>query len=301
MSRWAALVTAVAFALAGCGDQAAPLPGDGPLVVVTTSVLGDVVSGLVGDAGRVETLMGPGVDPHEFLPSAHQAELVHQADLVVANGLGLEEGMTDVLKAAESDGVSVLELAPQLDPIMFSVGEEKGSPDPHFWFDPIRMAKAVDLIAGSLEKMDPGGNWSRAATRLRGDLEDLDAEVTQILAAIPQEHRKLVTNHDALGYFAARYDFRIIATVIPAASTLAEPSASDLADLVDTLRRQGVTTIFAETSAPDTLAQAVASELGSTVEVRTLYTGALGEPGSGADTYPGMIRTDASTIADAIG
>ncbi|MGA7271250.1 MAG: zinc ABC transporter substrate-binding protein, partial [Acidimicrobiia bacterium] len=101
MKRWLTLAVAVSLGLAACGGSPTPTSSpDGTLVVVTTSVLGDVVSRLVGDAGRVETLMGPGVDPHEFLPSAHQAELLRQADLVVANGLGLEEGMIDVLKSA---------------------------------------------------------------------------------------------------------------------------------------------------------------------------------------------------------
>lgn len=301
MKRCLALLIVAVVALAGCGSDSAPSPSDGPLVVVTTSVLGDVVSRLVGDAGQVETLMGPGVDPHDFLPSARQADLLHQADLVVANGLGLEEGMIDVLEAARGDGVTVLEVAPNVDPIPFSVGRERGSPDPHFWFDPTRMAEAVDLIAASLEETDPGGNWTEAASRLHSEMEDLDAEVARIVAPVPADRRKLVTNHDALGYFAARYDFQIIATVIPAANTLAEPSAADLADLVETLKQENVRTIFAETSAPDTLARAVASELGENVDVSTLYTGALGEPGSGADTYAGMIRTDAKTIADALG
>lgn len=301
MRRCSTLLVIAAIVLTGCGSDNASPPSEGPLIVATTGVLGDVVTRLVGDAGRVETLMGPGVDPHEFLPSARQANLMHQADLVVANGLGLEEGMVDVLDAARNDGVTVLEVAPHLDPIPFSVGEERGSPDPHFWFDPTRMAGAVDLIAASLETLDPARDWSGAASRVHGDMLNLDEEVAQIMATIPPEHRKLVTNHDALGYFAARYHFQIIASVIPAASTLAEPSAADLADLVDTLRRERVTTIFAETSAPDTLAKAVASELGSSVTVRTLYTGALGVAGSGADTYAGMIRTDAKTIADALG
>lgn len=302
MTRRLTLLVAALLVLVACGGSTIPTSSaEGPLVVATTSVLGNVVSQLVGDAGRVETLMGPGVDPHEFLPSARQADLLRQADLVVANGLGLEEGMVDVLNAARSDGANVLEVAPNVDPIPFSVGREKGSPDPHFWFDPTRMARAVDLIATSLAKIDPAGNWPEAATALEADMQALDTEVAQILTPVAPDRRKLVTNHDALGYFAARYDFQIIATVIPAASTLAEPSVADLAKLVDILRREGVTTIFAETSAPDTLAKAVASELGKTVEVRTLYTGALGEAGSGADTYPGMIRTDATTIADALG
>lgn len=301
MKRWPTLLIVAALTMAGCASESTPSPNDGPLVVVTTSILGDVVSQLVGEAGRVETLMGPGVDPHEFLPSARQAELLHRADLVVANGLGLEEGLIDVLGAARDDGVKVLEVAPQVDPIPFEVGKEEGSPDPHFWFDPTRMARAVDLIASSLEQVDPSADWPTAASQLHADLEELDAEEAQIVASIPPGRRKLVTNHDALGYFAARYDFQIIATVIPAASTLAEPSAADLADLVSTLQAQGVTTIFAETSAPDTLAKAVAAELGENVDVRTLYTGALGAPGSGADTYAGMLRTDATTIADALG
>ena len=118
---------------------------------------------------------------------------------------------------------------------------------------------------------------------------------------IPPERRKLVTNHDALGYFADRYDYEVVATVIPGGSTLGEPSAADLSALVELIAEEGIPAIFAETTAPAALAEAVAAELGEGVEVRTLYTGSLGAPGSGADTYVGMMRTNAATIADALG
>jgi zinc/manganese transport system substrate-binding protein len=121
------------------------------------------------------------------------------------------------------------------------------------------------------------------------------------LSPIPPEARKIVTNHEASGYFADRYGFEIIGTVIPGGSTLAEPSAADIADLVNELREEGVTAIFAENTNPTVLAETVAAELGSEVEVFELYSDSLGEPGSGADTYIGMIRSNAETVATALG
>nr|MCU0281452.1 metal ABC transporter substrate-binding protein [Acidimicrobiia bacterium] len=128
----------------------------------------------------------------------------------------------------------------------------------------------------------------------------LDAEIEASLAAVPPEQRKLLTNHHALGYFADRYGFEVIGAIIPGGSTLAAPSPADLAELVDLLRQAGVRAIFAETTQSADLAEALAAELGGQVAVVSLYTGSLGEAGSGADTYIGMQRSNAERIAAAL-
>ena len=121
------------------------------------------------------------------------------------------------------------------------------------------------------------------------------------MAPIPPEKRKLITNHDALGYFADRYGFEVVASVVPGGSTMGEPSAGELSALAEVIRQEGIEAIFAETTSPAALAEAVAREVGDEVAVYTLYTGSLGPPGSGADTYVGMMRANAATIAEALG
>ena len=163
------------------------------------------------------------------------------------------------------------------------------------------MATGVELIAAALDDVAPGvADWTAAADVLAAEVLAVHDEVTEILSAIPDECRRLVTNHDSLGYFAARYDFEVVGTVIPGASSLAEPSAGEFAELVDVVRDSGVPAIFAETTESGALADVLAQETGGTIEVIRLYTGSLGESGSGAETYAGMLVTDASLIADAL-
>jgi zinc/manganese transport system substrate-binding protein len=281
-------------------------------VVATTSILGDVVSNVVGDAAVVEVIMPAGTDPHEFQPSPRHVSAINNADLVVANGLGLEAALVDTVEAAEADGVAVLELAGDLDPLPFAEGEdhegeeeqhadEHGEGDPHFWFDPTRVARAVDLIAQRLATVAPEIDWTARADIYRQEVLAIDTEVERILSAVPPDRRTLVTNHDALGYFADRYGFEVIGTVIPGGGTEAEPSARDLADLVALLEAEDVAVIFAENINPSGLAETVAAEAGHPVEVVELYTDGLGESGSGADSYLGLMLTDAMLIADALG
>ena len=239
---------------------------------------------------------------------------VESADLVIANGLGLEEGMADVLASARADGVRVLEVAPLLDPIPFggdpgdtctpttsTTEDDHGSCDPHVWMDPTRMASAAAIIGEAIGAVEPSIDWSARADAYASSMRATDDTITEILAPLPPDRRTLVTNHDALGYFAARYGFTVVGTIIPGGSSLGDPSSSELADLVDVMRAEGVRAIFADTTRPSVLADAVAAELGSDVVVVPLYTGSLGEPGSGAETVAGMLTVNAQRIADALG
>lgn len=166
--------------------------------------------------------------------------------------------------------------------------------------DPLRVAKAARHIADELNKIAPSPSWTERAEAYAASLEELDAEIRDLLSSIPEENRKLITNHDAFGYFAARYGFEVVGTVIPGGSTLAEPSSADLAALVDAIVDEGVRAIFAETIEPSVLAEAVAAEVGSSVEVVELYSGSLGEPGTDAATLIGMLRVNAGRIAEAL-
>lgn len=326
----AAAVAAVSVTACAATSQEDALAGDEvaggiPAVVVTTSILGDVVGNIAGEAAETTVLMPPGIDPHAFAPSAAQAAALRDADLVVANGLGLEEQLTDVLAGAESDGVRVLEVAAELDPLPYALADDEHAADdsddahiveddgdahagdadeldPHVWFDPVRMADAARLIATELAAVDDSlgdAEWQQRGEEYADDVLTVHAELEQIFGAIPDERRVLVTSHDNLAYLAERYDFEVVGA-ITGATTLADASVRDLAELAHTIEELGVRAIISETTASERVVDALAREVGGDVAVVTLFTDALGEPGSGADTYLGLLRTDARRIADAL-
>lgn len=310
------LVVLALFGSACRGERVQEADGELPLVMVTTTILGDVVHHLVGERARVEVLMPPGGDPHEFEPSARQVELVTQADIVIANGLGFEEGLVDTLEAARDDGVAVYEVAPDLDPLTLKgEGEDEDEEgrshkhhegegfDPHVWTDPRRMAKAVDTIAAQLAKADPALGSAVVTARAESyaqELRELDAEIERLLASVPETNRELVTNHEVFGYFAQRYGFELVGTVIPSSSTLAEPSSKELDRLATIIEDRKVKAVFAETTQPAKLAETIAAAVNREVEVVRLFTESLGKKGSGAETYVDMMRTNATRIAEAL-
>jgi zinc/manganese transport system substrate-binding protein len=273
--------------------------GDRPLVVVSTNILGDVVGELVGDQVEVLTLMKPNADPHSFEISAQEAARVRSADLVVSNGLGLEEGLQQHLDAAAADGVPTFVAGETIDVLAYAGGDAESAPDAHFWTDPARMIDVVDALEPVLADID-GMDAADLAARTdayRERLGQLDAEMTEAFAAIPAERRALVTNHHVFGYLADRFDFTVIGAVIPGGTTLAAPSASDLADLVDAVEQTGVPAIFAESSSPDRLVQALASEADVHVDVVELFTESLTGPDGGAPDYLTMMRVNTQRIA----
>lgn len=275
--------------------------GNSLRVVTTTTILGDIAATIAGDDFVVEVLMPAGADPHDFQPSSQQVASINDADLVITNGLGLEEGLLDVIEGAEADGVKVLVVGTLVDPLPFAeAGPEELQTDPHFWTDPLRVATAVEVISNTLSEIDPSVDWATRASAYADELAALDSEIEALFGPISEASRKLVTNHDALGYFAHRYGFQIVGVVIPGGSTLAQPSSADLAALVAVMEKEDVRVIFAETIAPAVLADAVAAEMGGEVEVVELYTDSLGPEGSGAETLIDMLRLNAERIAAAL-
>jgi zinc/manganese transport system substrate-binding protein len=306
MRRLLLVPALLAMLLMGCGTSPTDDNSELPLVVATTSIWGDIGRQIVGDEARVEVLIPIGADAHDYEPTQQQVALLLEADLVIANGLGLEEGLLDILESAAADGANILEVAPELDPLEFGqhdhedTDHDHGDLDPHVWFDPIRVGRGAGLIAERLAEVAPEVDWSARAQSYVVSLQELDREIEDILRDIPEERRRIVTNHDALGYFADRYHFEVIGVVIPGGSTLADPSSAQLARLVDVMLEGGVSTIFAETSQPTRLAEAVATEVGEDVAVVELYTESLDEPGSDADTLIAMLRSNARAIANAL-
>lgn len=277
--------------LAGCASES----DDRPSVYVTTNILGDVVSEIAGDELDVVTLMAPGADPHSFELSAQQAAGLRDAELIVANGLGLEEGLAQHVEAAADEGVSVMEAGEHVEVLEYAEG---AGPDPHFWTDPEQMILVVDALAPMLAELAGDGEEDvlASAAAYRESLVALDEQMADALSAVPAEHRALVTNHHVFGYLADRYDVTLLGAAIPGGTTLAAPSPADLQELVDAIDTAGVRTIFAESSSPDRLVQVLADEADRDVDVVELITESLAPPGEPGNTYLDMMQVNIERI-----
>ena len=307
-TKYFAALSALVLALSACSGDAdsSPEPGDA-VAIATTTMLGSVLGDITECAGASSfSVMQPGDDPHTFSLSSDQVAAMVKADLVVANGLGLEEGISTALANVEADGGNVLEVAPTVDPIPFDDhggddhGHDHGSDDPHFWLDASRMAKAATNIGAELASVTGDDKYAECGAQVAGELEKTHQEIVEILSAVPAEHRVLVTDHHAFGYFAQAYDFEVVGVVIPGGSTDAEPSSADLAAITQAINDRQVAAIFSNTAASDKLVQAVAAEAGHEVTIVPLYVGSVGPHGSGADTYATMMTTNATLIAEAL-
>ncbi|MFH9065988.1 zinc ABC transporter substrate-binding protein AztC [Streptomyces coeruleorubidus] len=302
------LLALLTLALAGAGTGCTS-GDDRPRVVVTTNILGDVTREIVGDEADVTVLMKPNADPHSFGLSAVQAAELERADLVVFNGLGLEENVLRHVEAARESGVATFEAGKAVAPLTFQAQddggpeEEAGQPDPHFWTDPDRVRKAVGLIADQVVEHVDGVDENAIrdnADRYDGRLADLTTWMEKSFGSIPEQRRALVTNHHVFGYLAERFGFRVVGAVIPSGTTLASPSSSDLRSLTEAMRKAGVRTVFADSSQPKRLAEVLRTELGGRTRVVELYSESLTEKGEGAGTYLQMMRANTTAMTDGL-
>jgi zinc/manganese transport system substrate-binding protein len=290
--RIAAALGAIALLAAGCSGGATPDPG-ALSVVVTYPVLGAVVADLVGDRAALTILMGNGVDPHDWSPSAKDIERVEKAGLVVANGLGLEEGLEKPLAEAEKRGVVVFRATDHVTVRQRAAGEGGGGEaggDPHFWVDPLAMRDVVLALAPALAGV--GIDVADRAPALAARLADLDAATRATLAVVPEARRRLVTGHESMGYFADRYGFRLVGAVIPGLTSQGEVSAGELAALRAAIEAQGVAVIFTEIGTPAAVVEAIGRETGAAVVELPSHT--LPADGSYA-TFIGQIATAIAT------
>ncbi|MFF2189621.1 zinc ABC transporter substrate-binding protein AztC [Streptomyces sp. NPDC058155] len=293
------LICVSVLGVGGCAARG----DDRPTVVVTTNILGDITRNIVGDEADVTVLMRAGADPHSFGVSAPQAAAVEQADLVVHNGLGLEENVLRHVEAAKEAGVSTLAVGDAVNPITYRSGESADEPDPHFWTDPERVREAVDLIADEVAENVKGVDREaveRNASAYGAKIAALSSWMRTAFDEIPEERRQLVTNHHVFGYLAQRFGFRIVGAVVPSGTTLASPSASDLTSLATAIEKAGVRAIFADSSQPDRLAQVLKQETEIDVDVVPLFSESLTEKGKGAATYLQMMRANTRSIATAL-
>jgi zinc/manganese transport system substrate-binding protein len=309
----------------GSTDSADSTVAGRPSIVVTYSILGAVVSEVVGDAADVKILMPNGIDPHEWEPSAKDIEALTNADLIVSNGLDLEGNVMEAIEEAESNGVAVFHATDHVEVIEFGASghdhaeeethaedeivtaesvvgtepkaedehsDEHSDGDPHFWTSPVEMAAVVLSLGEALSDLgiDVGDRAAMAAERLT----NLDQEVSKIVESIPADQRILITGHESLGYFAHQYEFEVVGAVIPSLSSEAEASAGELAELKAVIEAEGVTVIFTELGTSPDVVAALADDAG--VDVVELSTHFLPEDG----TYASFVLDLASTISGAL-
>ena len=301
----AALAAVVAVLVASCGP-ARPLAAtaDGkPRVVATTTIVADLVRQVAGEAVAIETLMGPGVDPHSYRPTPRDADRLVRADLVVASGLHLEGRLQSLLErlGRRKPVIFVAEGLPEND----LLEAEAGLPDPHVWFDASLWARCVPGVVAALERIAPelSEDFHRRGDDYRERLESLHGSLRARLAAVPASRRVLVTAHDAFRYYGRAYSIEVVG--VQGVSTESEAGLADVNRLVDLVVDRSIPAVFVETSVPDRSVRAIlegAAARGHAVTTGgRLYSDALGPPGSDGDTLTAALEANTQRIATALG
>ncbi|TFG65478.1 MAG: manganese transporter [Gemmatimonadales bacterium] len=290
--------------IAGC-VQGADKSDDGRLhVVATIGMISDIVGDVGGSRLEVEGLMGPGVDPHLFKASAGDVRALARADAVFYNGLHLEAAMAEVLEEmnerkptfAVTDGIDR--------ELLHRSAAFQNNYDPHVWFDVTMWSSAVEQVEAALIQLDPAGEteFRANAAALRDTLQELDAWVRVQVAQVPPELRVLITAHDAFEYFGKQYGFQVIG--LQGISTASEAGTGDVQRMVDAIIDKRIPAIFIETSIPRRTIEAVQAAVRSrgfeVVIGGSLFSDAMGNPGTPEGKYPGMIRHNVNTIVDAL-
>jgi manganese/iron transport system substrate-binding protein len=301
-------------------EQSADLPELSPLalatgerlhVVATTNILGDVVQNVGGDAIALTTLLPVGADPHSYSTTPEDLRTLSDAHVIFVVGEGVEESLLSVLENREGDsalvavntGIELTELA-EAESVEgeehTAEDEHHHSVDPHTWTAVPNVIHWVAVIEQTLSALDPAHaeTYAANASAYREQLAALEAEIQSAVAAIPAEERKLVTDHETFGYFAEHYGFAVIGSVIPSFSTMAAPSAQELAALQEQINGEGVQAIFVGSTVNPDLAQQIAGDVG--VQVVPLYADSLSAADGPAATYLDLMRYNVQTIVDAL-
>jgi len=282
----AAAAAVGAAGLLGCGSNSADA---GRLqVVATTPVAADFARQVGGDAVQVTQILHPNSDPHAYEPRPSDVRHTADAQVVLESGLDLDHWIDEVVDQSGAD--------PDVVDLSASLPARRGD-DPHWWHDPDNARAAVTAIATAFAaaRPDERATFAANAAAYRGELDTLEAETRACLDAVPADARKLVTDHDALGYFAQHYGIDVVGAVIPSQSTQAQASAGEVADLVKTIRAQGVKAVFPESSVNPDLAKTIARETGAQVG-EELYADTLGPEGSSGATYVQAERHNADAL-----
>lgn len=292
---------ALLFAACGGGDD-----DDGVLRVVTTvSPITSIVEGIAGDRVRVDGVVPEGVNSHTFEPAPSVARLLADADLIVVNGLSLEEPTLELAESANDDAAILLlgdaTVSPEEWVFDFSFPEEAGRPNPHLWTDPILALRYAELVTARLSELDPD-NAAYFGTNLeafRARIEALDAAIVEAVATVPAGQRRLLTYHDSWPYFARRYGMTVIGAVQP--SDFSEPSARELARLIDQIREEHVPAVFGSEVFESDALETIARESGATYIDDLRDDDLPGEPGDPEHSYLGLMVANMRTMLPALG
>ena len=300
-ARWTGLLVVLACALVvtGCGSKqdGSSASGNRVRVVTTSTVFADLIGNVGGAMVEVTSLVPAKADVHTFQPGPEDVRAVARADLLVLNGLGLDDWLHETVVNAAADGTPLVELAVGLPGVELLAGEEPGSQNPHLWLSVPYAIQYVERIREALGDVDPAnaGAYGTQAAAYQQRLRDLDERVRARIAAVPVENRKLVTFHDAFPYFAREYGLEIVGVAVEAPGQ--DPSAGEVAALIDAIRQSGVKAIFSEDQFPTDLVDRIASETGATV-VAELYDDSLGDPP--LNSYAGIIEWDVDQLVHAL-
>ena len=302
--------------VANASPTASVPPSDRINVVTTTNIVADWAKQVGGDRVEVFSLVPAGSDPHAFQPGAQDIRRIADADLVLSIGLSLEAGwMNELLENAARQPSGIVAVGDAIEPLAtadYGVQEDEdhgegedadshGRFDPHFWFDPVRVQRAINDIAARLSVLDPeaDGHYRNNAAAYSQELDRLHQWIEEQVALVPAQRRLLVTSHGNLQYFARRYGFEVIGTVIPAATTERQPTAQELARLIEDIKKHGAPAVFGESFNNDRLARRITEETDATL-VGSLYTGSLGAPGGEAASYLDLMRYNVEIIVEAL-
>jgi len=313
----AAALGAAALLGAGCGSESGGADGQ-VRVVATTTQVADFVREVGGEAVEVTQILQPNSDPHDYEPRPADVEAVAGAELVFVSGRGLDDWAEELVSDSGGDA-RVVDLGATAPVRLEGEGHEHGGEgedqhaaeeighehgpegeselDPHWWHDPRNVAAAVPGIEDALAAADPsrGAAFARNADAYLAEAKALDAGIARCIESVPASRRKLVTDHDAFGYFAGRYGIEVVGAAIPSQTTQAQPSARDLSELARAIEAEDVRAVFPESSLSADVAEAIARQTGASAE-HTLYGDALGPEGSDGDTYLRMMAANADAV-----
>lgn len=235
-------------------------------ISVTYTVLGSLVKELVGDKAKVETIIPNGQDMHEWKPSAKDVQKMLKSDLIIQNGFDAEEGLEKSINLAKKKGIKVFTASNYIQARKANIahnehGHKHAAFDPHFWLDPLSIKAVVIALNDSLKK-DFAIDTSDNCLKITKKLDELNSEILNKTSQIPQKNKKLVTGHDSLGYYAARYNFEVIGAVIPSLSTGAQASAAQIAKLEKLIKKTNIPAIFTELGTPKQVVETISKDTG---------------------------------------
>jgi ABC-type Zn uptake system ZnuABC Zn-binding protein ZnuA len=289
-----AIIVGLIF-LSACQPPTSRPSAAGFRILTTTTVLADLAQNVAGDLATVESLLPPGADPHTYEASPSDVAKVSDSALLIVNGAEYEHSLQPIIDNAEG----------QRQIITASAGLESEATgetiNPHFWVNPRFMITYIENIRDGLIQADPAhaDTYTANAEAYNTRLNDLDAWAEEQISRLPPDRRLLVTNHDALGYFADRYGLQVVGIIIPSISDEAGTAAAQLASVIDTIKSTGAPAIFLDEVESQSLANQVAAETGAEV-VDDLYFESLSAANGPAPTYLEMIRHDVTRIVAAL-